>query len=66
MDSGTCRNPGGNFSAFASKKNIKIYSGIGIRFIHKTVFNPVFRLNYGFGIKKNAPKGFVFGLGQYF
>lgn len=66
LDSGTWRNPGGNFSDFANKKNVKIYSGVGIRFIHKTVFNAVFRLDYGFGITKNGSKGFVFGIGQYF
>ena len=66
VDSGTWRNPGGNFDDFANQKNIRIYPGLGIRFIHKTIFNAVFRLDYGYGITKNASKGFVFGIGQYF
>jgi outer membrane protein assembly factor BamA len=66
VDSGTWRNPGGNFSDFSNQKNIRIYPGLGIRFIHKTIFNAVFRLDYGYGITKNASKGFVFGIGQYF
>ncbi len=66
VDSGTWRNPGGNFSDFSNQKNIRIYPGLGIRFIHKTIFNAVFRLDYGYGITKNSSKGFVFGIGQYF
>jgi hypothetical protein len=66
VDSGSWRNPGGSFSDFADSKNFRIYPGIGVRFIHKTIFNAVFRLDYGYGITKNASKGIVFGVGQYF
>ena len=66
VDSGSWRNPGGKISDFADAKNFRIYSGLGLRFIHKTIFNAVFRLDYGYGLTKNASKGFVFGIGQYF
>lgn len=66
LDSGTWRNPGGNFSDFGDKTNVRIYPGIGLRFIHKTIYNAVFRLDYGYGITKNASNGIVFGIGQYF
>ncbi|WP_310556976.1 POTRA domain-containing protein [Flavobacterium sp.] len=66
VDSGTWRNPGGDFSDFGNSKNFRVYSGLGIRFIHKTIFNAVFRLDYGYGITKNASQGVVFGIGQYF
>jgi outer membrane protein assembly factor BamA len=66
VDAGSWRNPGGSFSDFADSKNFRIYPGLGLRFIHKTIFNAVFRLDYGYGITKNATKGFVFGIGQYF
>ncbi|WP_228479194.1 BamA/TamA family outer membrane protein [Flavobacterium soyangense] len=66
IDSGTWRNAGGDFSDFTSQKNIRVYPGLGIRFIHKTIFNAVFRLDYGYGITKDASNGFVFGIGQYF
>lgn len=66
VDSGTWRNPGGDFSDFTKEKNIRVYPGLGIRFIHKRIFNAVFRLDYGYGITKDASKGFVFGVGQYF
>lgn len=66
VDSGTWRNPGGNFDDFTNQKNIRVYSGLGIRLIHKTIFNAIFRLDYGVGLTKNASKGFVFGIGQYF
>jgi len=44
----------------------RFYPGLGIRFIHKRIFNAVFRLDYGFGIGENATNGLVFGIGQYF
>ncbi|UQD57345.1 outer membrane protein assembly factor [Flavobacterium sp. K5-23] len=66
VDSGTWRLPGGDFSDFVAAKNIRIYPGLGLRFIHKSIFNAVFRFDYGYGITENASKGFVFGIGQYF
>lgn len=66
IDSGTWRNPGGDFGDFSNPDNIKIYSGIGLRFIHKKVFNAIFRIDYGIGLTKNATHGLVFGIGQYF
>ncbi|GAA3636295.1 POTRA domain-containing protein [Flavivirga jejuensis] len=66
VDSGTWRNPGGDFDDFGKIKNVKIYPGLGLRFIHKKIYNATFRIDYGHGITKNATKGFVFGIGQYF
>jgi hypothetical protein len=37
-----------------------------LRFIHKKIFNAIFRIDYGFGISKNGTQGLVFGIGQYF
>ena len=65
-DFGTWRTPGGNLSDFIKSENIKIYSGVGLRFINKKIFNAVFRIDYGYGMTKNASKGLVFGIGQYF
>lgn len=66
IDGGSWRNPGGDLSDFGDEKNIRIYPGIGVRFIHKRIFNAVFRIDYGYGITKNPSRGFVFGIGQYF
>ncbi|EDP98368.1 outer membrane protein assembly factor [Kordia algicida OT-1] len=66
IDAGTWRNPGGNFSDFADSDNFRIYPGVGLRFIHKRIFNAIFRIDYGYGITKNASRGIVFGIGQYF
>lgn len=66
VDGGSWRNPGGGFDDFLKSENIRVYPGIGIRFIHKRIFNAIFRIDYGYGITKNASKGFVFGIGQYF
>lgn len=66
VDSGTWRQPGENLSDFLNEKNVRVYSGLGLRFIHKTIFNATFRIDYGFGITKNGSNGLVFGIGQYF
>ncbi|MFD2586387.1 POTRA domain-containing protein [Croceitalea marina] len=66
VDGGSWRNPGGDFGDFADNQNLRIYPGIGIRFIHKRIFNAIFRIDYGHGITKDATRGVVFGIGQYF
>lgn len=66
IDSGSWRKPGGDLVDFASPDNIQVYPGVGLRFIHKTIFNATFRIDYGYGISKNASDGIVFGIGQYF
>ncbi len=66
VDAGSWRNPGGDFGDFSKNENIKVYPGLGLRFIHKKIYNAIFRIDYGHGITKNATKGFVFGIGQYF
>ncbi len=66
IDSGTWRNPGGSFNDFIASENIRIYPGLGLRFMHKKVFNAIFRIDYGIGITKGATRGLVFGIGQYF
>lgn len=66
VDGGSWRNPGGNFGDFLDSENLRIYPGVGLRFIHKRIFNAVFRIDYGYGITKDSANGIVFGIGQYF
>ena len=66
IDAGSWRNPGGELSDFGDSQNFRVYPGIGLRFIRKTTFNAIFRIDYGYGITKNASNGIVFGIGQYF
>lgn len=66
VDGGSWRNPGGDFGDFGDTQNLRIYPGAGVRFIHKRIFNTVFRIDYGYGITEDATNGFVFGIGQYF
>ena len=66
VDGGTWRNPGGDFGDFSDSENLRIYPGLGFRFIHKRIFNTVFRIDYGYGVTRDATNGFVFGIGQYF
>lgn len=66
VDGGSWRNPGGDLGDFADTQNLRIYPGIGFRLIHKRIFNAIFRIDYGHGVTKDATKGIVFGIGQYF
>ena len=66
IDGGTWRNPGGDFGDFGDSQNIRIYPGFGLRFIHKRIFNAVFRIDFGKGITRDGSQGLVFGIGQYF
>ena len=66
IDAGSWRNPGGDFGDFGDDQNLRVYPGAGVRFIHKRIFNTVFRIDYGYGITRDATNGFVFGIGQYF
>ncbi|MFC4723323.1 POTRA domain-containing protein [Geojedonia litorea] len=66
IDAGSWRNPGGGLGDFAKSQNIRVYPGLGLRFIHKKIFNAIFRIDYGYGVTKDASRGFVFGIGQYF
>ncbi len=66
IDVGTWRNPGGDLSDLVSGDTVRFYPGLGIRFIHKRIFNAVFRLDYGYGVGDEATSGIVFGIGQFF
>lgn len=66
IDAGTWRNPGGELNDFVNSKNIHASTGVGLRFIHKKIYNAVFRIDYGYGLTQDNSEGFVFGVGQYF
>ena len=68
-DLGSWRDPGGALNDFFKKEQFRVFSGLGLRFISKKVYNATFRIDYGFKIydgKNNSNGGFVFGIGQYF
>ncbi|KGL58584.1 POTRA domain-containing protein [Polaribacter sp. Hel1_85] len=68
-DFGTWRNPGGELKDFIEPKNLRVYSGVGLRFISKKIYNATFRIDYGFKVSRNSENskgGLVFGIGQYF
>lgn len=66
IDVGSWRNPGGELKGLIDGSTARLYSGLGLRFIHKKIFNAVFRLDYGFGVGDDETNGLVFGIGQYF
>ena len=66
VDGGSWRNPGGALSDFGEEQNIRIFPGLGLRFLHKRIFNAIFRIDYGYGITRGDGRGLVFGIGQYF
>ena len=68
-DFGSWRTPGGKFNDFFKREIIRIYSGVGLRFISKKIYNATFRIDYGFSILNHSGQskgGLVFGIGQYF
>jgi outer membrane protein assembly factor BamA len=69
FDAGTWRDPGGQLKDFFDVEKLRLYSGVGLRFISKKIYNATFRIDYGFRIRdgiSNKTGGIVFGLGQYF
>jgi len=66
IDAGTWQDPGGEFSDIVKGTNASLFSGLGLRFIHKRIFNAVFRIDYGLSLGKKSDSGIVFGIGQYF
>lgn len=65
-DLGVWRQPGGNFRDFTDASNVVLFGGVGVRFIHKKIFNAIFRVDYGFNLQNLSEHGFVLGIGQYF
>ncbi len=66
VDVNTQRQVGEDVGSAFESDSIRVSPGLGVRFIHKRIFNAVFRLDYGVGIGENASNGLVFGIGQYF
>lgn len=66
VDTGVWRTPGGDFKQLIDGSTLRLHPGLGIRFIHKRIFNAAIRVDYGLGITNEQAKGFVIGIGQYF
>ncbi|WP_424962059.1 POTRA domain-containing protein [Ekhidna sp.] len=65
-DSGSWRNPGGDFADFVDSENFQLFAGGGLRLIHKKIYNAIFRIDYGINLQDQNMNGFVLGIGQYF
>lgn len=51
----------------SSNETFRVYPGVGVRFIHKRIFNAVIRLDYGVNVSgQGDASGLVFGIGQFF
>lgn len=66
MDVGTWREPGGEIADAFKAENFRIYAGGGLRFMHKKIYNAIFRVDYGYGLTNENSGGIVVGIGQYF
>jgi outer membrane protein assembly factor BamA len=66
IDAGTWQDPGGELEDLVQGNNTSLFTGLGLRFIHKRIFNAVFRIDYGISLGNKANNGVVFGIGQYF
>ena len=63
-DFGSWRKPGGTLADFTQSRNMKAFSGLGLRLIFKQAFDTMLRVDYGFDY--NHKGGLVIGIGQYF
>jgi len=63
VDRGTASTPGNEFNQLFDGSSVRFFPGLGLRFIHKRIFNAVIRLDYGFGIGNDTTNGLVFGIG---
>ncbi len=66
VDAGSLRQPRERVSQLFNDSNFESFAGLGVRFIHKRIFNAVIRLDYGVNIGDTKTRGLVFGIGQYF
>lgn len=64
IDIGSVRIPGQELDVFLKNQSVEYRVGIGVRLIHKYIFNAILRIDYGFDFNQRG--GLVFGLGQYF
>ncbi len=64
-DAGTWRKPDEQFSNMLMSDNMRLFAGVGGRFIYKKAYDFDIRFDYGMGIHGEG-RGFVFGLGQFF
>ncbi len=67
IDAGAKRLPENSINSIFNEDSTNVYGGVGIRFIHKRIFNAVIRIDYGVRIVGSQnTSGIVFGIGQYF
>lgn len=67
VDAGSWRTAGGDLKEVFEGKEARLHPGLGLRFIHKKVYNAVFRIDYGWSVLNDEKvEGVVFGVGQYF
>lgn len=66
MDFAAIRPAGAALGTTFKSDNIKAYSGVGIRIIHKYIHSAILRIDYGFSLLPPFQKGIVFGIGQFF
>jgi len=65
-DIGYWRESGQKWIDDTPQDNQLIFLGGGLRFIHKRIYNAIFRIDYGINTKDPKHGGIVLGLGQYF
>ena len=65
-DIGTWRNPGGTLSQLIDLSEVRIFAGVGLRFIYPKIHGAVLRIDYSVELNESKTRGLVVGLGQYF
>lgn len=65
-DVGTWRNPGGELRDLITGKQVRFFTGAGIRIIYPKIYGAVLRIDYAVEINDPTQRGLVMGIGQYF
>ncbi|TYA69887.1 BamA/TamA family outer membrane protein [Seonamhaeicola marinus] len=66
VDVSGVQRPNADLKELFSSDTTRVQTGLGLRFIHKYIFNAVLRFDYGVNITGNGGNGVVFGIGQFF
>lgn len=66
LDTAAIRQAGDHFRSILHSENLHLYSGIGVRLIHKYIHTAILRIDYGYSLLNDTSKGLVFGIGQFF
>lgn len=65
-DIGYLRAPGKGIMEMFEQQNAYYFSGVGVRFHSRKLYNSLIRIDYGFNLQNTTQNGLIFGFGHFF